>query len=109
MAIGVIWLAEPAFGWLFGRAWKDAGTIAVWLMPLFALRFMASPLSYVFYIANKQGVELIWQCILLITTVASFTFSASFEQSIDFYVVGYGALYVVYLVLSYRYSKGLGG
>lgn len=109
LAIGVIWLAEPAFGWLFGRAWKDAGTIAVWLMPLFALRFMASPLSYVFYIANKQGIELIWQCSLFMTTIASFTFAVSFEQSINFYVAGYGALYMVYLVLSYRYSKGLGG
>ena len=106
LALGVAFLAEPAFGWLFGQNWREAGTIAIWLMPLFALRFIASPLSYMFFIAEKQKVELLWQCVLLLITVLSFIATQSFKQAIFFYVAGYGFLYIIYLALSFHYSKG---
>jgi O-antigen/teichoic acid export membrane protein len=106
LALGVILIAERLFVLAFGEPWRQAGVMAIWLMPMFALRFVASPLSYVFYIAGKQRVDLVWQCTLLAVTIASFMFTSSFEGSIKLYSVGYTLLYVIYAFLSYRYSKG---
>lgn len=106
LAIGVMVVAERLFVIAFGEPWRQAGIIAIWLMPMFALRFVASPLSYVFYIAGKQQVDLGWQCALLAMTLASFVLPSSFEESIKFYSAGYSLLYVVYAILSYHYSKG---
>jgi O-antigen/teichoic acid export membrane protein len=106
LALGVIVVAERLFVVAFGEPWRQAGVIAIWLMPMFALRFVASPLSYVFYIAGKQQVDLFWQCALLAMTLASFMLTSSFEGAIKLYAAGYSLLYVIYAFLSYHYSKG---
>jgi len=106
LALGVIVIAESLFVVAFGEPWRQAGVIAIWLMPMFALRFVASPLSYVFYIAGKQQVDLVWQCALLAMTLASFMLTSSFEESVKLYAAGYSLLYVIYALLSYHYSKG---
>lgn len=106
LALGVMLVAEPVFVVAFGEPWRQAGVIAIWLMPMFAMRFVASPLSYVFYIAGKQQADLVWQCALLAITLAAFMVPGSFEASVKVYAVGYAGMYAVYLVLSYRYSMG---
>lgn len=106
LALGVIVVAEHLFVVAFGEPWRQAGVVAIWLMPMFALRFVASPLSYVFYIAGKQQADLVWQCALLAMTLASFMLTSSFEGSVKLYAAGYSLLYVIYALLSYHYSKG---
>ncbi len=99
--------AEALFALAFGERWRAAGTVALWLLPLFALRFVASPLSYLFYVAGKQHVDLAWQCALLATTLATLWLPATFGTALGAYSLGYSLLYVVYLGLSYRYSLGV--
>src|SRR3546814_9351045 len=45
---------ESAFVLVLGVKWRMAGIIAMWMLPLYLLRFIASPLSYTFYIVEKQ-------------------------------------------------------
>lgn len=97
---------EELFAIAFGERWRAAGQAAVLLLPLFALRFVASPLSFMFYLAEKQHVDLVWQTCLLATTVASLTLPAEYRQALLAYAYGYSLLYVVYLGLSYRFSLG---
>jgi O-antigen/teichoic acid export membrane protein len=97
---------EELFVLAFGEEWRRAGVIALWLLPLFALRFVASPLSYVFYVAQKQHVDLLWQCALLAVTLATLNIAADYESALISYAMGYGVLYIVYLGLSYRLSGG---
>lgn len=106
LAMGVMLFAEPAFVYAFGETWREAGVIAIWLVPMFAMRFVASPLSYVFYVAEKQHVDLIWQIALLAMTLLVFIWPDSFEGSVRGYALGYASMYAIYLMLSYRYSKG---
>lgn len=105
-AVVIGFFSEGLFALAFGEQWRTAGTIALWLLPMFAMRFVASPLSYVFYITGKQQVDLVWQCALLSMTLAAFMLPGSFQASIKAYAAGYASLYVVYLILSYRYSTG---
>lgn len=107
-ALAGAFLAQELFVLAYGETWRRAGEVATWLLPLFALRFVASPLSYVFYLAKGQSVDLLWQCALLTMTVVALVWGADFESAVTGYAIGYSALYVVYLYLAYRFSKGTG-
>lgn len=103
----MVFASESLFALAFGEAWRGAGTIAVWLLPLFALRFIASPLSYMVYIAGKQHVDLFWQIALLGMTVASLSILTDHAHALQMYSAGYSMLYVIYLAMSYRFSLGV--
>ncbi|MDP2416297.1 MAG: lipopolysaccharide biosynthesis protein [Hydrogenophaga sp.] len=100
-------ISESFFAMAFGENWVGAGTIALWLLPLFALRFIASPLSYMVYIAGKQHVDLIWQATLLAVTFAALNIPLRYDVALQAYSAGYSLLYIVYLVMSYRFSLGV--
>lgn len=104
LLIATVTLAEPAFVLLFGEPWRLAGTMAIWLVPLFALRFIASPLSYTFFLAQKQNVDLIWQVFLLIMVISVLYGFDAYRATLIAYSYGYAGMYVVYLVLSRRYG-----
>ncbi|MGI2026446.1 lipopolysaccharide biosynthesis protein [Endozoicomonas acroporae] len=103
----MMFASEPLFVIGFGEEWTGAGTIAVWLLPLFALRFIASPLSYMVYIAEKQHLDLLWQCSLLSMTLFTLGLLFNFEKALLVYSFGYSALYLAYLAMSYRFSLGV--
>jgi O-antigen/teichoic acid export membrane protein len=102
----VVVLGEPLFAVVFGARWARAGAIAAWLVPMFALRFVASPLSYMVYVAGKQHVDLAWQVCLLGVTLATLWLPGGFDGAMKWYSAGYGSMYLVYLMLSYRFSLG---
>lgn len=103
----MVFVSEPLFALAFGEAWRGAGTIAVWLLPLFALRFIASPLSYMVYIAGKQHLDLFWQIGLLCVTGASLGALTSHKPALQAYGLTCGILYMIYLAMSYRFSLGV--
>ncbi len=105
-AIVLALIAEPLFALAFGPQWRAAGTMALWLVPLFALRFVSSPLSYLFYVAEKQHIDLAWQAVLLAMTLATLWFPSGYAAALQTYSFGYCTMYVVYLLLSYRFSLG---
>ena len=101
----VLWVASPAlFSFVFGADWRGAGELAQIMAPLFFLNFVAGPLSYVFSVAGRQKIELLWQVALFATTVAAFAAPLSLAHNVLAYSIGYSLLYLVYLHLSYRYA-----
>ena len=93
------------FAFVFGEAWRPAGTIARVLAPLYFLNFIASPLSYVFFVAGKQKIELVWQLALFLMTITVFLAPGTLHQSVQWYAIGYSLLYLVYLYMSYQCSQ----
>lgn len=98
--------AQQIFEIAFGSNWMMSGVMAMWLAPLFALRFVASPLSYIFYIVGKQNIDLIWQIGLILVVISALWLPQSLNETLLAYTYGYSAMYVIYLGISYRYSKG---
>ncbi len=105
-AILLILAAEPLFVLAFGERWRLSGTMAAWLMPMFALRFIASPLSYMSYVARKQHVDLVWQAGLLAMTLLTLSLPSGYSEALKLYSAGYAGMYCIYLLMSYRFSKG---
>jgi O-antigen/teichoic acid export membrane protein len=102
----LLFFSPELFSWLFGPEWRPAGELARILAPLGFFNFIASPLSYVFFIAGKQKIELRWQVALFVMTVIVFGAPLSLHKSLLGYMVGRSALYLVYLYMSHRCAQG---
>jgi O-antigen/teichoic acid export membrane protein len=93
------------FAWVFGESWRPAGELAQILAPLYFLNFIASPLSYVFFVAGKQKIDLVWQVALFVMTISVFVAPGTLHENVLWYTIGYSALYLVYLHLSWQISQ----
>jgi len=106
----IFFLAAPAiFSFIFGANWRVAGEYARILSVMFLCRFVASPLSYVLFVAEKQNYDLIWQIFLFISTVISIgigIYLKSDKISLMLFSASYSIMYIFYLFLSYNFAKG---
>jgi len=104
----VLLLFSPAlFGWLFGEDWRPAGDLARILAPLCFLNFVASPLSYVFFVAGKQRMELCWQVVLFLGTLLVFVAPLSLHGSLLAYAIVRSLLYLIYLYMSHLCARNV--
>lgn len=65
-------VAPSLFELLFGSQWRMAGVYAQWLVPWLFLVLIASPLSSLVFVMERQRGELIFQSSLLVTRIAAF-------------------------------------
>jgi O-antigen/teichoic acid export membrane protein len=103
-ALFIFAFAPDFCAWVFGEPWRGAGEFARILSLLYFFNFVASPLSYVFFVAGKQKVEFMWQIALFITTITVFLAPLSLTQVLWNYTISYSLLYVIYLYLSHRFA-----
>lgn len=57
---------DVLFAFVFGNEWRDAGILASFLAPAFMFQFIASPLSSIFWVDQKQEQTMRF-CVLLLT------------------------------------------
>ena len=108
LVFGMIFISSSnyLFDVVFGDKWHGAAEISMFLLPLFLLGLIASPLSFVFFLFERHRANLLWQIGLFIFTVASMIFFDSYEKALAVYGAGYAAFYVLNLFISYRISIG---
>lgn len=103
------WFAPDLFAIFFGEQWRSAGEIARILSPVFFMNFLVDPLSYTFYIAQKQKLNLLFNLVFLIIMCFSVFFGVYSEDSYTFIVwvaIAQFTNYAVYLIMSYIISSG---
>lgn len=96
---------EDVFAFAFGKEWYIAGVYAKILIPMVFFRFLAGPLSFMFYIANKQVYNLIGQFINLALLIAAFLIGSFYESeyvTLRFMSVSFSLFYIIYMIISYR-------
>ncbi len=99
--------APELFAWVFGASWRASGELAQLMAPLFLMNFIASPLSYVFFVAGRQQADLWWQVALFAMTLGVFLAPGSVAQNVLWYVIGYCCLYLIYLHMSWQCSRNV--
>ena len=104
MVVSTVLLAEDIFRIAFGREWLVSGQMAVWLLPMFALGLIASPLSYMVYLVEKQYFDLVWQVVLMTIVIGALYVFSTIKGTLIGYAVGYAVMYTFYIGLSYRLS-----
>jgi O-antigen/teichoic acid export membrane protein len=106
LVVGTIYLAEEIFLIAFGLEWIVSAEMAKWLLPMFALGMIASPLSYIVYLVEKQHIDLLWQIGLMIVAIVNLNIFSSYQSSLIGYSVGYAFMYIIYIFISFRLSNG---
>jgi len=102
--------APELFSMIFGNKWRLSGEFAQIMAPMFFFNFIANPLSYTFFIAGKQNINLRGQVLILLFSTISVITGVVLESAFAF-VCAFSFLnsiiYLLYIMLSYRYSKGI--
>jgi O-antigen/teichoic acid export membrane protein len=101
--------APDIFSFIFGEKWKIAGEFAQIMTPMLFLKFVINPLSYTFYIAQKQHLDLIGQVVLFLFVSISIFIGLEFNNAeilLISFSISYSIMYILYLSFSYKYSKG---
>ena len=73
------------------------------------LKFITNPLSYTFYVASKQKIDLYGQMSLLFIALLSVYIGLEFNSEkiiLITFSLSYSIIYIIYLVYSYSLSKG---
>lgn len=92
------------FVFIFGEQWKIAGEYAEIFAPVLMIQFISSPLSIVFYIVEKQHINLLLQFFLLIFILFSLFISNNATDAVIYLSITMGLYYLIQLILSSYYA-----
>ncbi len=97
------------FGFVFGKEWTTAGEYVQILIPMFYLKAIVSPLSYMYVIKNKQDEDMILHIISFALVASSFYIGYVLKSNIKtilfLFSLSYCLIYITYLFRCYHFSK----
>lgn len=104
----LIW-GPQLFEVVFGDGWKQAGTYAQLLAPMYGIRLVVSALTPALIISNKQRQELILQLLFIFVGVFSFVIIKGTNANIMSFLktisIGYSFVYLSFYIYIYKLSK----
>ena len=105
----IFFFSIDAFVFIFGEKWKPAGEFVRILTPVFFLRFISFPLTYMVYVVEKQIYNTLIQFALFLGILFSFYIGKNYNANttVFFISIVYSLYYLFYLGVSYSLtSKG---
>ncbi len=110
----VLMLFAPAlFAFVFGEAWREGGNLAQILGLLFCFKFIASPLSYSYFVVGRAKEDFFLHVWIVASSAAVLAYGLNVKNSptaaLWAFSINYALVYVVYLIRSYRFSLGQPG
>jgi O-antigen/teichoic acid export membrane protein len=104
-AMSAPWL----FAIVFGEQWALTGEIVQMLTAVYFFRFLVSPLSYNFYLANRHSEDLMLQCLGFASTCALFLYveknQIPFSQVLIIYSALSCGIYFLYGIRSLEFAS----
>lgn len=109
---GVALLSEPAFALVFGEKWRESGRYMAIVIPIFCAQMVASPVSSILFLIDRQRLASLIQAALLVGTVVTLTASSRFhftpEHMLELWTLTQTITYMVYLILTIRAAESAG-
>jgi O-antigen/teichoic acid export membrane protein len=106
--IVLLFFGPELFSLVFGEKWIEAGVYAQIFAPMYLLQLIVSPLTYVYFIKEKLGEDLILHIGFVIALIVLFSLSSLylslFETLVIFSIIN-SALYGIYWLRSYQLAK----
>lgn len=99
--LAVVAFAPMAVARFMDAAWAGLDETIILLLPLFLMRFVTSPMSYMMVVAERQNWDMIWQLVWLLTVLGVFHLTAGYDTTLTYYSTAGTVLYGLYGVLSY--------
>ena len=98
--VGIIILLGPwLFSTIFGHEWHEAGIYARYFSLVILTRFISSPITNVFNVLEKQGLQLFLNILRIITVFFIFTLSYWLNFTADNAVFLYSIIFPLYSFL----------
>lgn len=102
--------APDIFAFIFGIKWRIAGEYAQILSVMYALKFISSPLTYMYYIAGKQKEDFLLHIYIGLSTFLALIFGyyifGNVKAMLSMFSINYSIVYIIFLIRSYKFSKG---
>jgi len=109
-SIPLFFLLPGLFSFVLGKQWLVAGEYSQILLPMITLSFISMSLSGVLIITGKMKISMYWQIYYVLITIISLLLglfiSKDVKVALIFFAVGRSSAYLLYIFLSYKFSKG---
>lgn len=106
-SIVLFFFVEDLFVFFFGSKWVMAGIYAKILLPSLTIKFLANPLSFMIYIAEKQKWNLLIMIFLIVGIFLSFYISSNHLNVIKGISMTLIIYYSIHLIVSAKIAKVL--
>jgi O-antigen/teichoic acid export membrane protein len=111
-SIAIIAFLPWIFTLVLGEQWRMAGLYSQILLPMIMLSFISMSLSGVFIVMRQMKASMYWQIYYTVITIVSlfvgFFIFKTLTGTLLSFAIGRGSSYLLYIFLSYKYSKGNG-
>jgi teichuronic acid exporter len=105
----ILFFGPQLFSFFFGETWYEAGLVSQVLMPYFCFQLIVSPLTYLYFIANRLKENLIIHIYIFLSTymIFHFGFLLGFGSLsiLLLYSVNYCFIFVFYFIRSFQFSE----
>lgn len=102
----IIIFSPTLFAFFFGENWRQAGVYTQCLAVLYFFKFIISPLTFNFYLFDKQRLDLILHTVIIFfTSISLYLGFYIFKMEIYaliLFSISYSFVYLIYGVISYR-------
>lgn len=96
---------QDIFAIIFGEEWREAGEYAQLLIPALFFRFIANPMGFMFYIAEKQIWNLLTMICLFIGIMMSLFIAQKPVEAVGGISFSYSIYYFIHLVISAKLAR----
>lgn len=105
----IFFFGDPLFGWIFGEQWRIAGVYCEILSVSTLVKFVVSPLSTVFVVAERHWMIARWQMTYLCVTVMALYLGSSYSMYNMLWLLAATDvfLYALYLYLMIRLTVAI--
>jgi O-antigen/teichoic acid export membrane protein len=109
LSLAMVLLAPTVFAFVFGAEWREAGKIAQLLAPMFLIGFVASPLSSLILVGERQKYDLALQIVLMLLTVPALVIGSALGGlywGVFLFGIAHCVKYVAELYIADRIASG---
>jgi O-antigen/teichoic acid export membrane protein len=102
--------APELFSFVFGEKWLTSGEFTRALCLMYMLSFVSMPTSWIFVIAEKQKLDLLWQLMFLLFTVISLVIGYLLDNinyALWSFCIGRSITYLIQITMTYHLAKGV--
>ena len=102
-------IAPTLFAFVFGDEWYTAGEYVRYLSVMYMISFVSMPTSWMFVIAEKQKLDMVWQILFLFFTVAALVIGivlGSVKATLISFCIGRSVVYFIQIYFTYKIAAG---
>lgn len=104
-SVFLYFFAVDIFMIVFGKEWGIAGEYVQLLIPMFLIKFIVSPLSFMLYIGEKQKLNLYSQALFIVAIIYSFLVGDNPYEVLENITLLFSLIYLYYLYISAKIAK----